>query len=446
MKMDAFFNPSSVAIFGSTKPKKVAYEILKNILEGGYKGRIYPINPKGGTCFGLKVYKSIEEVKDKIDLAVIAVPSELVKRVLEEGGQKRIKAAIIITSGFSEIGNGRAEQALVKVAKEQGIRIIGPNCAGLSNTWANFFPTIEMRVPKGNISFIAQSGAFGGAVLAWAEAREIGLSKFVSYGNRCDVDEADLIDYLNRDETTKVIMIYIEGLKAGKKFLKIAKTCKKPIIAIKTGKSESGKRSISSHTAALAGRDEIYQGVFDQAGIIRVEDMEELFDLAQSFVYYLEKLPEGNRVVVVTNSGGPGVMVADKCEELGLVLPEPSAKLKKQLREFLPPICSLKNPIDLTAQATKDWYKKVLKLVAKEYDAILVIFIPPLFMSSKEIAEGIIEVYQTVKKPMLVSFMAGKLVKEGIELLKQNQIHNFESGERAAKALAGLVRYSKKRG
>jgi acetyl coenzyme A synthetase (ADP forming)-like protein len=443
--MKVFFNPSSVAIFGSTKPKKVAYEILKNILEGGYKGKIYPINPKGGTCFGLKVHKSIREVKDKIDLAVIAIPAELVKGILEECKQK-IKAAIIITSGFSEIGNKDAEEAIVKIAKEQGIRIIGPNCAGLFNTFSNFFPTIEMRVPKGNLSFIAQSGAFGGAVLAWAEAREIGLSKFVSYGNRCDVDEADLIDYLNRDETTKVIMIYIEGLKAGKKFLRIAKASKKPIIAIKAGKSESGKRGIVSHTAALAGRDEIYQGAFDQSGIIRVDTIEDLLDLAQSFLFYLEKLPKGNKVVIVTNSGGPGVMVADKCEEIGLALPEPSAKLKHQLEELLPPICSLKNPIDLTAQATKDWYKKVLEVVAKEYDAILVICIPPLFVGSKEIAQGIIEVYQTAKKPMLVSFMAGKLVKEGLELLKRNQIYNFESSERAAKALAGLIRYSKKRG
>jgi len=443
--MNDFFNPESVAIFGSTKPKKVAYEILRNILEGGYEGKIYLINPRGGSVFNLKVCSSLDEVKDKIDLAVVAVPAGLVKGVLEESVQKGIKAAIIITSGFSEVGDKEAEEDIIKLAKERGVRIIGPNCAGLFDTFHNFFPTIEMRMPRGNLSFIAQSGAFGGAVLAWAEDKGIGMSKFVSYGNRCDVDEADLIEHLNNDDTTKVIMVYIEGLREGQKFLRAAKASKKPIIAIKAGKSESGRRSVSSHTAALAGRDEIYQGAFDQAGIIRVSDIEELFDLAQSFAYYLEGLPRGNKIVIVTNSGGPGVMVADKCEELDLYLPEPTAELKQKLQDFLSPICSLKNPIDLTAQATSQEYKKVIELVAEEYDAVLVICIPPMFVGSKEIAEGVVEARKRVKKPVLVSFMAGKLVEDGIRLFEQNNVHNFETGERAARALAGLIRYGKRK-
>ena len=352
--MKFFFNPHSVAIFASMKEGKTGYEIVKNMVEGGFKGEIYPINRNGGEIFGQKIYPEYNDLD--IDLAVIAIPGQFIPSLLEDLGKKKVKSVVIISAGFSEVGNIKEEEEIKNIAKKHQMRIIGPNCAGIMNTNCNLFASIEVRALLGQTAFITQSGALGGAVLMMAEEMGFGFSKFVSYGNRCDIDEVDLIKYIEDDPQTKVIALYIEGLQEGRKFLSQTKKTilKKPIIAIKAGKSKAGMRATSSHTGSLAGEDKIYDAAFKQAGILRVEGVEEMFDLCRGLIYYPEI--KGKKIGVITNSGGPAVLTTDKLEELGLEVPEPSKSLKNKLKEILPPHVSLGNPFDLLAYGSAETF------------------------------------------------------------------------------------------
>jgi len=431
--MKNFFNPHSVAIFGSMKEGKTGFEIVKNMVEGGFKGDIYPISQSEGELFGLNINLDFKNLN--IDLAIIAIPSQLIPSLLEDLGNQGVNSVIIISAGFSEVGNLEEEEKIKQIAKQHQMRIIGPNCAGIMNTENNLFASIEVRALLGNTAFITQSGALGGAVLMMAEELDFGFSKFVSYGNRCDVDEADLIDYLQDDPQTQVITVYIEGLKEGRKLLRQAKetVLKKPIIAIKAGKHEAGMRATSSHTGSLAGEDRIYEAAFKQAGILRVDDVEEMFDLSRGLICYPRI--EGKNIAIVTNSGGPAVMTTDKLEELGLVVPEPSLGLKDKLKNLLPPHVSLRNPFDLLAYGSAETFASVCQTIASEYDAIIVIFVPTSFMDSTKIAKAIGKAKKSITKPILASFMAGRLVKKGIEELKRYGILNYETGERCAKVI-----------
>jgi acyl-CoA synthetase (NDP forming) len=272
-----------------------------------------------------------------------------------------------------------------------------------------------------------------------AEELDFGFSKFVSYGNRCDVDEADLISYLQNDHQTQVITLYIEGLTEGRKFLRQAKktVLKKPIIAIKAGKSKAGMRATSSHTGSLAGEDKIYDAAFKQAGILRVDDVEEMFDLCRGLVYYSRV--EGKRVAIITNSGGPAVMTADKLEELGLIVSEPSQTLRNRLKNSLSPHVSLGNPFDLLAYGSAENFASTCEAIAPEYDAIIVIFVPTAYMDSTIIARALGEVKKKITKPILASFMAGRLVKKGVEELKRYGIPNYKTGERCAKVIQKIA-------
>jgi len=435
--MKNFFNPRSVAIFGSMKEGKTGFEIVKNMVEGGFKGEIYPISQSEGQIFGLDIFPDFKNLN--IDLAVIAIPSQLIPSLLEDLGNQGINSVIIISAGFSEVGNLEQEEKIKQIAKQYQMRIIGPNCAGIMNTESNLFASIEVRALPGNTAFITQSGALGGAVLMMAEELDFGFSKFVSYGNRCDVDEADLISYLQNDHQTQIITIYIEGLTEGRKFLRQAKktVLKKPIIAIKAGKHEAGMRATSSHTGSLAGEDKIYDAAFKQAGILRVDDVEEMFDLCRGLVYYPRI--EGNKVAIITNSGGPAVMTADKLEELGLIVSEPSQTLKNRLKDSLPPHVSLGNPFDLLAYGSAENFLLTCEAIAPEYDAIIAIFVPTSFMDSTIIARALGEAKKKITKPILASFMAGRLVKKGIEELKKYGIPNYKTGERCAKVIQKIA-------
>lgn len=431
--MKNFFNPHSVAIFGSMKEGKTGYEIVKNMVEGEFKGNIYPISQSTGQIFRLNIYPDFKNLD--IDLAVIAIPSQSIPSLLEDLGNQGVNSVIIISAGFSEVSNFKQEEKIKQIAKQYQMRIIGPNCAGIMNTESNLFASIEVRALPGNTAFITQSGALGGAVLMMAEELDFGFSKFVSYGNRCDVDEADLIGYLQDDPQTQVITVYIEGLKEGRKFLRQAKetVLKKPIIAIKAGKHEAGMRATSSHTGSLAGEDRIYEAAFKQAGILRVDGVEEMFDLSRGLIYYPRI--EGNKVAVVTNSGGPAVMATDKLEELGLVVPEPSLGLRNILKNSLPPHVSLKNPFDLLAYGSAETFASVCLAIAPEYDALIVIFVPTAYMDSTEIATALGKTKEEIKIPIFANFMAGRLVKEAIRELKKYGIPNYETGERCAKVI-----------
>jgi len=438
--MKKFFNPHSVAIFGSMKEGKTGSDLVRNITEGGFKGKVYPISHTGDQIFGLNIKKDFKDLE--IDLAVIAIPSQFIPSILEKLGNKGVRSVIIISAGFSEVGNIKGEERIREIAKKYNMRIIGPNCAGIMNTEYNLFASIEVRALKGETAFITQSGALGGVVLMMAEEMGFGFSKFISYGNRCDVDEADLIKYLQDDYQTKVIAVYIEGLKDGRKFLAQAKKTlpKKPIIVIKSGKSKAGMRATSSHTGSLAGEDRIYDAAFKQSGILRVDNVREMFDLSRGLIYY-QKI-KGNKIAIVTNSGGPAVMTTDKLEELGLAVPEPSPSLKDRLKTSLPSNISLRNPFDLLAYGSAENFAFVCEEIASEYDAIIAIFVPTAYMDSTKIAKALGKVKDEIKKPIFASFMAGRLVKKGIEELNSYGIPNYGTGERCAKVIQKIVLYT----
>ncbi len=435
--MDFFFYPDSVAVFGSFKKGAIAYEILRNIVEGGFEGKIIPVNPKGGV---LKIegrkFEILRKLDEPVDVAIIAIPAKFVPALIDEIGPL-IKGAVVISAGFSEVGNRELERELVEKARKHGVRVIGPNCAGIFGVHGRFFGSFEVRVKSGGLALISQSGAFGGAALAMGNEEGIGFSAFVSYGNAADLTESDFLEYFADEENTKAIALYIEGVKDGRRFLKALRyaSVKKPVIILKAGKSASGAKAAASHTGSLAGSYEIYRAAFKQAGAIEVEEMEELFDAAKAFEMYPKA---GRRVAVITNSGGPGVLATDKLERLGLEMARLGDETVEELRSFLPPQCSVKNPIDLIADADYERYKKTIEVICRDenVDSLLVICVPPIFLPGEEIARAVIDA--KCDKPLIVNFMAGELVRDGVKLLEGSGIKNFPTPERAAKALKWL--------
>jgi acyl-CoA synthetase (NDP forming) len=437
--LDAFFMPEAVVFFGSIKPGKIGYEILRSMKEGGFPGTIYPVNPAGGEVFGYPVYSTLSDVPGKAEMAVISLPQRAVGDTVAQCGMRNIRAVVVISSGFAEVGNHKAERDLVAVAKKWGVRIIGPNCAGLMNPWCHHFPSIEVRALPGRTAFVTQSGALGGATLAMAEERGFGFSKFVSYGNRCDVGDIELLSYLAEDPESRVIALYMEGIERGREFLRVAQTVslKKPIVAIKSGRSQAGTRAAFSHTGSLAGIDEIYNAAFRKAGVVRVEGVEEMFDLCRALCRC--PLPEGNRVAIVTNSGGPGILTADRAERLGLDVAEPSPSLQKRLKPSLSPHASLRNPIDLTVESGYEAYRVALESVLSEYDAAIAINVATPYLDSESIARGVIDASKGYEKPVITNFMAGRIVREAVRLLDEAGIVNLATGERCSFVLSKLV-------
>lgn len=428
-----------MVFLGSIKPGKIGYEMLKSTKEGGFQGRVFPVNPAGGEVLGSSVYTSISDLPEKADLAVISLPQRAIVDTIAQCGMKGIKAAVIISSGFSEVGNYEAEKELVAAAKKWGVRVIGPNCAGLMNPWISHFPSIEVRALCGHTAFITQSGALGGATLGLAEERGFGFSKFVSYGNRCDVGDIELLSDLADDPETRVIVLYIEGIDRGREFLRVAQAVskKKPVVTIKSGRTEAGTRAASSHTGALAGIDQIYEAAFRKAGIIRVEGIEEMFDLCQALSRC--PLPQGKRVAIVTNSGGPGILAADKAERLGLDVAEPSPSLQENLKPHLSPHASFKNPIDLTVESGYEEYRIALEHALSEYDGAIVINVATPYLDSNGIARGVIDAAKKFKKPVIANFMAGRIVREAIGLIEEAGMVNLATGERCSFVMSKMT-------
>ncbi len=373
--------PSSVRL----REGKIGYELIRQIVDGGFQ-EIYAVNPKAQGAFGVPGFSAVTQIKQPVDLAIIASPGPTVPGVLEECGQIGIQAVVVISSGFSEVGNKAGEQEIMRVARRYGMRIVGPNCAGIVNTHHKLFGSIETRPPKGEVAFISQSGALGGAVLSWAEEQGMGFSKFLSYGNRVDLDEIDLLPYLAEDPETRVGALYIESVAAGRAFLDAVRefTRHKPLVVIKSGRSQSGQRATLSHTGSMAGSDAVYDTALRSCGAIRVSTVEEMFDLCKGFV----SLPpiKGRRVAIVTNSGGPGVLAADRAEEVGLEISEPSPRLRERLRQFLPAHCALRNPIDLTVEGTEKGYRETLLAMLEEYDAALALDVSTPYMDTVALA------------------------------------------------------------
>jgi len=453
--LKSFFEPESVAIIGATpKEGKVGRVILENFVKR-FKGRVYPVNPGYDEILGLKCYRSIRDLPEAPDLAVIAIPAPSVPGALRDLGEKGGKAAIIISGGFRETGTPegeRLEREVKEIALKYGIRVIGPNCIGVFDNWSGvdtfFLPEEKMRrPPRGYVAFISQSGAFASALMDWMAYNGIGVSRAVSYGNKIDVDDVDLLEYFANDDETKVILVYLEGLKdgRGRAFLEAARRVSrvKPILIFKAGKTSRGSLAAASHTAALAGDYSLYKSAFKQAGIIEVESFDEMMDAVRVFLD--QPLMKGNRVYVVTDAGGVGVMLTDALTMQGFELPRTPQDLKEELKRVLPPYCIVENPIDLTGDTDDERYIRVLEKVLPrdDVDAVVVVALPQVPGIKGTLAKYLVEAKNKYGKPIIAISIGGEEAVKMARELQAGGVTVFESPERAAKALKALYTYSR---
>ncbi len=452
MSVEKLLNPRTIAIIGASRDENsVGFGILKNIIFNRYKGVVYPINPNAHSILGIRAYKSVLDLDDIIDIAIIVVPSKIVKNVLEDCARKNINNVVIISSGFKEIGEegARLEDEIVEFSKKNNIRIVGPNCFGIINTDENVSLNATFSkqiVKKGNIAFISQSGAITAAVLDYGKDRNIGFSKIITLGNKADLDEVDFLYYLKDDEKTRVILLYLEDISRGREFLEIAREItdnRKPIIAIKSGRTERGKQAISSHTGSLTSSDELYEAIFRQSGVIRVDSVEELFDYALAFSEL--EIPKGNRVVILTNAGGPGIIAVDSAIRNNLNVIETSDETKEKLKTILPSYASLKNPIDTTAGISIKEYIKALEILNEDanFDGIISIFVRAFTMDINEFCDEIIKIYKNFKKPLIICLMGITEIEEGLRKLQENNIVVYTFPESAIRSFKVLYDYKR---
>ena len=430
------FKPKSVAVIGaSTAPGKLGHDILANLKNGGFPGALYPINPKADEILGLKVYKGILETPAAPELAVVVIPAKMVAATLQQCADKGVKAAVVITGGFAEAGpdGERLQDELAQVVRRTGLRVIGPNCQGVNMPHEHMCASWPLITTRGKIAFASQSGTVGAAFLDMAAAEHLGVSGFVSLGNRVDVDEAEVIMYFNRDPHTQVIALYLEGVKRASYFLDALREAEKPVVILKAGRTVQGSRAAESHTKSMAGADAVYDALFRKYRVYRADTLEELFDFAKALAY-LPK-PQGRRLMISTSSGGAAILAIDEAEKNGLVVPEPNPILKERLREMLPAHCAVGNPVDLTGDAISapDLYKKVMDKTRDDYDTQVVIFGDPIPGAAQQVTPGAAE---------LVIFLGGAEVeREERQKLYEAGIPVFPTPERGVKALAQFFRF-----
>lgn len=444
MSLRAVFSPRSVMVIGAShEPGSVGNDVVKN-LAADFPGPIYPVNPKGGELYGLKVFEKVSDIPKNVDLAVVAVPSAIVAQVLTEAGRKKIKAAIVLSAGFKEVGEIELEKQLIAISKKYRFTLVGPNCLGAINPHmklnASFAPSMPL---PGKIAFLSQSGAIGVGLMDYATEQNIGFSKFLSVGNQAAVNEVDLLKYLAQDDHTKVILMYVEQFSQLAPVLKVAQKIRrvrhpKPIIILKAGRTNEGAAAAQSHTGSLAGSEAHYEALFRQAGILQAQSVEELFLFAECFVY--NKLLKKDRVAVVTNAGGLGVLVTDALVKSELTIAQLSEKTKKNLQSFLPAAASIKNPIDILGDAPAERYEKALAAVADDdnVDAMLVLLTPQSMTEVNETAQTLTKLKKASKKPIVVSFLGGERVASGINILEENFLATADFPEGAAQGLGAL--------
>jgi len=441
-----FFNPKGVAVVGASHdPAKLGYLLATNLHRSGYKGAVHFVNLKGGTLLGKPVYQSVLEVPDPVDLAAILIPAQYVVPALKECGKRGIRAAIIGAGGFREIGPEglKLEQEMLQVAAEEEIRLIGPNCIGLLDT---HLPIDTTFLPPpgpsaGDVAFLSHSGAICAAAIDWARGQGYGISRLISLGNQADVSETDLIAPTAADGHTRVIALYLEGIRSGREFITQARSVieSKPIIALKVGRFESGRKAAASHTGALAGEESAYNAAFRRAGVLRAETSEEMFDQARALAWC--PLPRGNRVGVLTNAGGPGVTAADALESRGLKMADFSETTISALSSILPSAASLHNPVDMLASAGPDQFAACLEVMLNDpgTDSVMVIFPTPPMHTAGAVAKALIPIIHQADKPVVISVMGERLIQEAVEHLRAARIPEYRFPERAAAALAALV-------
>ncbi len=433
--LDNFFNPKSIAIIGASSDReKLGYGILKNIMDYNYKGKVFPVNLKSRKILGLKVYNSVLDIKDKIDLAIIVIPAKAVNCVLEKCGKAKIKNVIIISAGFKEIGNDGVvmENEMKKIAEKYKIKIIGPNCLGILDSVNNLNASFANgMVKKGSIGFISQSGALCSAMLDWASLNEVGFSRFISLGNKANITEIEMLEFFKNDKKTKAVLAYLENITDGKKFMKVAAELVKikPLIILKPGKSKASQKAMASHTGALASGEEIIKIAFRQAGIVRIDNIEELFNSAKFLSRY--GCLKNNRIAIITNAGGPGVICADDLKKNNLKLASLNKKTITIFKKNLPPTAAVNNPIDVIGDAKADRYKIVLEtlLSDKNVDGIIFILTPQRVTEVEKTANDLIALSKEKSKPILVSFIGGCSVEKVLQKLSKSSlaIYNYPS-------------------
>ncbi|MGA2222916.1 MAG: acetate--CoA ligase family protein [Syntrophobacteraceae bacterium] len=452
--LHAIFSPKSVAVIGaSTIPGKVGHDIFVNILKGEYQGTLFPINPTTRSVRSVKAYPSVLDVPDDVDLSIIILPPKAALQAVEESARKGAKGIVIVSAGFREVGEEgrRVEEAITARCRELGIRLVGPNCLGVINPQpsVSLNASFSARMPAfGHMSFISQSGALCTAVLDFATDRDFGFSKFISIGNKADVDELDLLRYLHEDPDTEVIMIYLEELKRAAEFVREVKNITSgdrptPVLVVKSGRTAAGARAAVSHTGSLAGSDAIYEAIFQQAGIIRAESIEELFNFASAFSS--RKIPSGNKVAIVTNAGGPGIVATDMTITSGLELAKFREETIEVLASHLPVTANLHNPVDVIGDATLERYENALGAVIKDegVDGALVILTPQSMTNALGTAEAIARIYRRTQKPILCCFMGIVDVSAGVKYLQGHGIPVFSFPEHAASSFGALYKYSR---
>ncbi len=454
MNIQSLFEPKSIAVVGaSTEVGSVGNDIVKNLIEQKFKGAVFPVNPKATELYGIRCYPNLAAIEGEVECVVIAVPAKIVPQILREAVLKKTKAAIVISVGFGEAGNVALEQEIADIAQAADIVLLGPNCLGVVNPHLSMNASFAKTLPrKGGVAFLSQSGALGTAILDMMGSYGIGLSKFASLGNKALLDESALLEYFTRDRKTKVIAIYAEDLRNPDAIKKMARTMAlakkpKPIMVLKSGKTAAGASALASHTGALAGNNASYEALFAEAGILRAETVEELFLLAR--VFSLSPLPTGKNIAILTNAGGPGVLSADAAIGAGLILSKLSDTTSAELRTFLPSAASIKNPIDILGDAKSDRYARALDLILAD-DSVhmtLVVLTPQSMTDVEEIAAKISESAARSEKPVVVVFMGGKLVANGMKFLLKKKIlvASFpEDGIRMLSALADFAESRKK--
>jgi acetate---CoA ligase (ADP-forming) len=434
--LQPLFRPDRVAVIGaSAKPEKMGFQIFRNIVEAGFGGQIIPVNPKGETILGIPSVKSVDAMPSGTDLAVVIIPAASVPATILQLGKRKVRAAIVITGGFAEAGaeGARLQEELARNASQCGIRVVGPNCQGVNYPHHGLCASWPLITRRGAMAIASQSGTVGAALADWASEEKLGFSAFVSMGNRVDVDEADLIAFFASDPNTKVITLYIEGVKDAGKFLAAVKKCQKPIVILKAGRTEQGRKAAESHTRSLAGKDEIYDAVFRQFGIHRANSLEELYDFSKALAYV--RPPAGPRMLIVTSSGGSAIIATDVAEENGFRVSPLPHFLASRLREILPSHCIVGNPLDLTGDTDAERYRQVLAASRDHYDVVTTIFGDPITGASQIMERG---------RSDLVVYLGGADVERSERLLLHDKgIAVFPTPERGVKALSCHVHFAR---
>jgi acetyl coenzyme A synthetase (ADP forming)-like protein len=451
--LNALLKPRSIAVIGASRRQDtIGNQLFHNLLQKEFNGIVYPVNPNAEMVASVKAYPTVLDVPGDVDLAIVIVPAKLVTQVVRDCGEKGVKGIVVISAGFGESGREgvKKQKKLMEVVHKYGMRLVGPNCMGVINT----DPLLNMNAtfshvypPAGNIAFGTQSGALGLAILEYAKTLNVGLSTFVSIGNRADVSSNDLIQYWEDDPSTDVILLYLESFGNPKKFARIARrvTSSKPIVVVKSGRTAAGSRAAASHTGALATAEVASEALFTQEGIIRVDTLEELFDIAT--LLSNQPIPKGRRVAILTNGGGPGIMTADACASRGLKLPRLSETTVSGLTDFLREEATVANPIDMTAESTVEQYSRSLQLLAQDnqVDIVIVIFIPPILTQAEDVARAIREIapeFRRRDKILVASFMGSKGASIELGSEEQGYVPSFTFPEDAATALSKACQYS----